>query len=303
GFDNHEWSRNPLCSVGLTLDPRKYPKSADMTPEEEFYAHASRFPDIARQYEGARAVRSWVSTDRLQYSSRQCAGDRWFLLSHAAGFIDPLYSRGLSNTAEAINSLAWRLLDAVKDGDFSRERFDYVDKMQQGLFDYNDSLVNASFISFSDYDLWTAVYRIWSWGANAGTYRLSEGLFKYFKDGNEQHFKDLEKAPHLGLYWPDHDGFKDLYDSLIEECLNYEAGKVTAREAADTVYAQLETANFVPKHFGFAERDLRFMIPNAKVMAKTARWLATEADPVVKRMMRGNAREAVKAKLKGRRIF
>jgi FADH2 O2-dependent halogenase len=303
GFDNHPASRNPLCSVGLTLDERTYPKSADMTPEEEFYHHAARFPDIARQFEGARPVRSWTSTDRLQYSSRQCAGDRWFLLSHAAGFIDPLYSRGLSNTAEAINSLAWRLLDAVKDGDFSRERFDYVDRLQQGLFDYNDSLVNASFISFSDYDLWTAVYRIWSWGANAGTYRLSEGLFKYFKDGRDQHFKDLEKAPYPGLYWPDHEGFKALYDSLIEECLNYEAGKVTAREAADTVYAQLESANFVPKHFGFAERDLRFMIPNAKVMAKTARWLATEADPVVKRMMQGNAREAVKAKLKGRRIF
>ncbi len=303
GFDNHEWSRNPLCSVGLTLDPRKYPKSADMTPEEEFFSYASRFPDIARQYEGAKAVRNWVSTDRLQYSSRQCAGDRWFLLSHAAGFLDPLYSRGLSNTAEAINSLTWRLLEAVKDGDFSRERFDYVDRMQQGLFDYNDSLVNASFISWSDYDLWTAVYRMWAWGANAGTYRLSEGLFKYFKDGNEQHFKDLEKAPHLGLYWPDHDGFKDLYDLMIGQVDEYEAGKITAREAADTIYEQLQSVNFVPKNFGFSERKLRFMIPGPKTILKTARWLHTEADPVVKRMMTGNGREAVKAKLRGKRIF
>jgi FADH2 O2-dependent halogenase len=303
GFDNHPASRNPLCSVGLTLDTRRYPKPADMTPEQEFFHHAARFPDIRRQFEGARPLREWVSTDRMQYSSTRSAGDRWFLLSHAAGFLDPLFSRGLSNTAEAVNALAWRLLDAVKDGDFSAGRFAHVDRLQQGLFDYNDSLVNSAFISFSDYDLWTAVYRIWSWGANAGTYRLSEGLFKFLRDGRDQHFKDLEDVPNPGLYWPDHEGFKSLYDEMVEQCLAYEAGEVTAKEAADALYAHLERAPYVPKHFGFAERDLRFMIPNPKVMAKTARWLRTDADPVVRRLMLANAREALKAKARGRRIF
>jgi tetracycline 7-halogenase / FADH2 O2-dependent halogenase len=32
GFDNHPESLNPLCSVGLTLDPRKYPRMEDKTP-------------------------------------------------------------------------------------------------------------------------------------------------------------------------------------------------------------------------------------------------------------------------------
>ncbi|WP_340557426.1 NAD(P)/FAD-dependent oxidoreductase [Streptomyces sp. GSL17-111] len=303
GFDNHPWSRNPLCSVGLTLDPRSYPRSETMTPEEEFHHYAQRFPDVARQFEGAKPMREWVSTGRLQYSSTRCSGDRWFLLSHAAGFIDPLFSRGLSNTAEAINTLSWRLLEAVKDDDFSQERFDYVDRLQQGLFDYNDSLVNAAYISWDDYDLWTAVFRVWAWGANAGTFHLQSALTKYLKDGRDEHFKHAEDVPHLGLYWPNHEGYKSLYDEMVEQCDAFESGKSTAREAADTIYDHIARAPYVPKHFGFAERDQRFLHPTPKVLRKTIGWARKEGDPAVRRLMFGTGIEALKAKAKGRRIF
>jgi tetracycline 7-halogenase / FADH2 O2-dependent halogenase len=303
GFDNHEWSRNPLCSVGLTLDPRKYPRDESMTPEEEFHHHADRFPDVHRQFEGVKPMREWVATGRLQYSSKQCAGDRWFLLSHAAGFLDPLFSRGLSNTAEAINTLSWRLLEAIRDDDFSRERFDYVDRLQQGLFDYNDSLVNSAFISWEDYDLWTAVFRIWAWGANAGTFHLQSALTKFFKDGDDAHFKAAEDVPHLGLYWPNHEGYKRLYDEMVEQCEAFEAGRVTAREAADALYDHMARAPYVPKHFGFAERDQRFLHPTPKVIAKTVRWARREGDPAVRRLMFSTGREALKAKATGKRIF
>ncbi|AXK37440.1 FAD-dependent oxidoreductase [Streptomyces armeniacus] len=303
GFDNHRDSRNPLCSVGLTLDPRRYPKPADMTPEEEFYHHAARFPDIQRQFEGARPVREWVSTGRLQYSSKRCAGDRWFLLAHAGGFLDPLFSRGLSNTAEALNCLSWRLIDAARDGDWSQERFEYVDRLQQGLFDYNDTLVNSAFISWDDYDLWTAVFRIWAWGANTGTSYLHNALAKFHKDGNDQHFKDLEDPPYPGLYWPNHDGFKSLYDEMVEQCEAYELGKVTAREAADTIYAHLERASYVPNYFGFAERKQRFLHPDLKSISKLVYWVLTEADPALKKIMLEHNKETMKAKAVGKKLF
>lgn len=303
GFNNHEWSRNPLCSVGLTLDPRKYPKSETMTPEEEFHHYAAKYPDIQRQFEGAKPMREWVATGRLQYSSKQCAGDRWFLLSHAAGFLDPLFSRGLSNTAEALNTLSWRLLEAIRDDDFSRERFDYVDRLQQGLFDYNDTLVNSAYISWDDYDLWTAVFRIWAWGANVGTFHLQQALTKFFKDGRDEHFKRAEDVPHLGLYWPNHDGYKSLYDEMVTQCEAYEAGRTTAREAADVLYDHMASASYVPKHFGFAERQQRFLHPTPKVLARTIRWARSEGDPAVRKLMLETGREAIKAKAKGRRIF
>ncbi|MFI0480131.1 NAD(P)/FAD-dependent oxidoreductase [Actinomadura sp. 9N215] len=303
GFDNHKWSRNPLCSVGLTLDPRMYPKDPSGTPEEEFAAVADRFPDIARQYAGAVPARGWTSTERLQYSSKRTIGDRWCLLAHAAGFIDPLFSRGLSNTAEAINALSWRLLRAIKDDDFSAERFEFVDRLQQGLIDYNDELVNAAFISFSDYHLWSAVFRIWAWGSNAGTFRLQDALTQFLKDGRDEHFLDLEEASNLGFYWPDHAGYRKLFDEMVAKCAAYEAGEVTASQAGDDLYEFLRDADFVPKHFGFAERDRRFINPTPATLLKTVRWARTDADPVVRQLMLNSFGEAVRHKLRGRRIF
>lgn len=302
-FNNNKLSRNLLCSVGMTVDPRKFPKVEGMSAEEDFYRLAAPYPDIVRQFEGMRPVREWTSTPRQQYSSKYTAGDRWFLLSHAAGFLDPLFSRGLSNTTEALNVLAWRLLRAVRDDDFSAERFKQVDRMQQGLFDYNDSLVNCAFISWCDYDLWTAVFRIWAWGANAGVYRLQEALTKFRSDGRDQHFIDMEDVPYPGLYWPDHDGFAELYESMVKQCEAVEAGATSAENAADLLYDRLMSANFVPKHFGFAERDVRFLAPNPKILARMLRWAAKEGDPAVRRLLLDNAREAVKARLKGSKLF
>lgn len=302
GFDNNKWSRNPLCSVGLTLDPRSYPKPTDISPEEDFYRHAMLFPDVARQFDGVKPVREWVSTPRLQYSSRSCVGDRWFLLSHAAGFIDPLFSRGLSNTTEAINALAWRLLRAVEDDDFSAERFEYVNRLQQSLFDYNDELVNAAFISWCDYDLWTAVFRIWAWGATVGSFRLQRAIVKYLRDGRDEHFLALEEAPHLGLYWPDHDGFAKLFEAMTSQCDLVEQGVVSPKQAADNMYGQLAEADFVPKHFGFAEREQRFLHLTPRRLLKTARWVMNEASPEVRQLVMDNGKATLKARATGRKL-
>ncbi|MDQ6612622.1 MAG: tryptophan 7-halogenase, partial [Gemmatimonadota bacterium] len=94
-FNNHAGSTNPLCSVGLQLDPRLYPQRNDVSPEQEFREFISQFPDLAAQLKDARAVRDFMRVDRLQYSAHHIVGERFALLAHAAGFIDPLYSKGL----------------------------------------------------------------------------------------------------------------------------------------------------------------------------------------------------------------
>lgn len=302
-FDNHPSSRNPLCSVGLTLDPRRYPKPASATPEEDFWQHVQRFPDIARQFDGVKPMREWVSTGRLQYSSQRTVGDRWVLLAHAAAFLDPLFSRGLHNTCEVVNVLAWRILRAVADDDFSAERFAGVDRRQQALFDGNDKLVNAAYIAFSDHDLWSAVFRIWAWGSNAGTFRALEAFRHWRKDGNEAHLLELENVENPGLHWSDHEGYSELFNDMVARCDAFEAGKITGTEAADALYDHLERAPFVPRHWGWTERDLRFINPTARRIAKTMWWAAAQAPPDVRRLMLGFLRESSKELVKGRRIL
>jgi FADH2 O2-dependent halogenase len=302
-FDNNKVSRNPLCSVGMTVDPRRYPKPAGVSPEADFAALAAPYPDIVRQFDGMKPVREWTSTGRLQYSSKQTVGDRWLLLSHAAGFLDPLFSRGLSNTTETINVVAWRLLRAIGDGDFSRARFEYVDRLQQGLFDYNDTLVNSAFISWCDYDLWSAVFRIWASGANSGVLRLQRTLSRFRQDRRRQHFLDLEDVPYPGLYWPDHHGFAELHETMVKQCEAVEAGATTPREAADLLYDRLQTANFIPKHFGFAEREVRFLNPNPVKFLRMLAWARRNGDPETFDLIAKNGRAVVGARLRGSKLF
>src|SRR5262249_32828395 len=151
-FNNHARATNPLISVGLNLDPRVHPKP-DCPPREEFHRFLDRFPDVKTQFRGATAVRPWVSTGLLQYSSRQTVGYRWGLTSHAAGFVDALFSRGLSNSLEIVNALTGRLLDALREDDFSLERFTFVQTLEQGLLDFNDDLVANAYTSFTDFRL------------------------------------------------------------------------------------------------------------------------------------------------------
>ncbi|WP_181763934.1 NAD(P)/FAD-dependent oxidoreductase [Streptomyces albidus (ex Kaewkla and Franco 2022)] len=302
-FDNTSKSRNPLVSVGLTMDPRRYPKNRELTPEQEFFEFASKYPAVARQFEGARAVREWVSTERLQYSSTRSVGARWCLMAHAAGFIDPLFSRGISNTATVVNSFAWRLLDALREDDFTRERFEYVERLEQGLLDHNDALVDSSFIAFEHYRLWSAIFRIWAFGSVVSANRLQSALLRYRRTGDVQHLRELEDVPNLGLWWPDHDGYKSLFDAMVTQAELCEQGVITGEAAADELFSQLKKADFVPSALGFDNAEERWLRPTPRVMFSLFRWLLTKAPADVRKLYLGPTVEAVKTLASGRRPF
>jgi FADH2 O2-dependent halogenase len=298
-FDNYKDSRNPLCSVGLTFDERMYPKPDNMTAEEEFNSFLEQFPAVKRQFEGAHRVREWVSTGRLQYSSTQTIGDRWCLMSHAAGFIDPLYSRGLSNTFEVINALSSRLIGALKDDDFSAGRFEYVERLEQGLLEYNDELVNCSFIAFSHFKLWDAVFRLWGCCTTPATMRLARALMQYRLKGNDESvFEALEHAPYTGLWWPDSHTLKRMLDSFVEVCEKYEIGELDGDTAADLAFDVIRRSDVVPGPLGWKDRDKHFIYPRTPDMAKFMYWATRKAPPEIqvlgRDVLRGMATAAIR---------
>ena len=164
-FNNHAKSTNPLASVGLMLDPRVYPVQDRLSPEEEFYTFIARFPSIAKQFGGAKAVRPWTRTGRVQYSSEEVVGERWALLGHAAGFVDPLYSKGLYTSLMSVSVLADLLLRAEKTGDYSRRAFMNLETQTLAFIRANDALVANSYSSFSSHNLWRAYSVLWLLGA------------------------------------------------------------------------------------------------------------------------------------------
>ncbi|MFC4536635.1 NAD(P)/FAD-dependent oxidoreductase [Sphaerisporangium dianthi] len=243
-FDNYPGAPNPLCSVGLTLDPRKFPKG-QTPPAEEFAGFLDRFPEIAWQFEGAKAVRPWVSTDRLQYSTKRVVGERYCLTSHAAGFIDALYSRGLANTLAVVNALGWRLIAAAKDGDWSKERFEYVEDLQQGLFDFHDDLVYSSFVGFGDYELWNAVNRTWMLGTMSGNMMVEDAYYRYVESGDPAVFLEGEKYGHPGSPLPISEGFNRLGALTRELCQSVEAGTVKPAAAAGEILEFVRGVDFI----------------------------------------------------------
>jgi FADH2 O2-dependent halogenase len=302
-FDNHKDSRNKATAVTLTLDPARYPAKPGLAPEEEFFAHAARFPDIATQFDGVAALREWRSEDRLQYSSAQTVGDRWCLLGASAGYVDPLFSRDLSDTAEAINSLAWRLLRAVGDDDFSAGRFAFVNRLQQNLLDFDDDLVASAYSAFDDSALWNAVFKIWAWGSGAGTFRMQHALTRYLADGDDAHLNALEDVPHPGYAWPDHEGYVKLFAHMTSRCEAYRAGDVGAAAAGAELFDMIADSGLFPRHMGFAEREQRFVHPTPRQVIKSL-WLTRGGlDPDVRTLLTSNVRTAATSRLRGRRIF
>jgi FADH2 O2-dependent halogenase len=302
-FDNDAGSKNPVCSVGLTMDERTYPRPKDMTPEEEFNKFLDLYPAVKRQFEGASRVREWVSTDRLQYSSKQSVGHRWCLMSHAAGFLDPLYSRGLSNTFEVVYSLMARLLPALEDDDFSVERFDYVDQLERGLLHYNDEIVNASYISFSHYRLWNAVFRVWGGFITPGVMRLTRARVRYALDGDVKHLEELENVPHPGLWYPD-PAFREIIELTAETCEKYEAGDMDGDTAADIIFDKLRNCELLNPEFGWRDpEETHHIVPTTATMAKFMYWAIRKAPPQMHDLGATLLAGTIRASLKGKRVL
>lgn len=164
-FNNHAKSTNPLASVGLLLDPRHYPQREELSAEAEFFGFIERFPSIAEQFRGAKAVRPWTRTGRIQYSSKQVVGNRWALLGHAAGFIDPLYSKGLYTSLTSVSVLADLLLKAEITQDYSRTAFLPLEEKTLVFINANDTLVANSYKAFASPQLWHSYSVLWLLGA------------------------------------------------------------------------------------------------------------------------------------------
>lgn len=302
-FNNHPRSTNPLISVGLTVDPRRYPKP-ETVAEQEFHEFLERFPSVAEQFANAKAVRPWVSTDRLQYSSKQTAGYRYCLMSHAAGFVDPLFSRGMVNTLEVIHAVLDPLLNALATDNFDEQAFAEVDRMQQRVLDYNDNLVNGSFIAWADFDLWNAWLRVFGLGTFLAEFRLMNGLAEYSRTRDEKSLAGEAKNPVFSNFEdPDYAAFFARCVELIEA---FDSSRISTFDTAKRIFDMtgeyefpvlirrdaLVRADWIKEDDHMTEKNLRFVRsgfrwaltnPTTRDVVSTSetffRWCARRPDP------------------------
>jgi tetracycline 7-halogenase / FADH2 O2-dependent halogenase len=256
-FNNHPTSTNSLCSVGISLDLAAYPKT-NLTPEQEFKNIINRFPGIAKQFENAQSVREWIATERNQYSSKQAVGERFCLLPHAAGFVDPLFSSGLGITLSTINQLSDRLIKATANNDFSTQHFASLETWLFKNLNHFDRLVSCSYIAFSNFNLWNAWHRIWMLGSFYGLSSQVEILYRYEATKDPNAFGCYEMAPYRGLQALDFPEYAQLFNECATYVESVRAGTLLPDEAAEHIYKSLKNSELCPKPWQLAKSTQRF---------------------------------------------
>lgn len=270
-FDNNDASTNPLCSVGLTLTGDAVDDDRP-APEEEFQAFLDRFPAVAKQFANARAVRPWVSTGRLQYSATETVGDRFCLTAQSAGAIDALFSRGLANSFQTVNALAWRLIEAARTGDWSRGRFLGLDAVQQRMFDVHDDFAYCSYVGFRDYALWDAVFRVWHTYSFYADAALEHALSRYYSSRDDAVFRTLERADS-----PLARNIRELLASTRATCAAVERGELTSEAAATAIIERINQERFFPEYLPHGNPEHRYIDIGQDTAMEFMRWTRADA--------------------------
>lgn len=254
-FDNHKDSTNHLCSVGLLLNRDIHPETG-MEAEEEFFSFVKRFPGVIRQFEGAKSVRNWISTGRIQYSSKNITGHRFSLLAHAASFVDPLYAGGLNLTLRTVDGLAGQIIKAFANNDFSVEQFQHVNDAFQWNVRHYDKIISRSYSSFYDFDLWDAWYRVQMSGGFVQTAITTNRFFGY-KLLKEKAFLENSQEYYGGVVGSKFKPYVHFFDKAVAEFDAVIEKDKPEKEAADNIRKMLTPASFIPSYYKLHDTNSR----------------------------------------------
>lgn len=217
-FNNHDEASNPFCSVGLMLDPRIYPQDKTLNGEQAFWAFVKQHPGMNKHLNGAKPVRDWVHAGRIQYSSTSVAGDRYCLLGHAAGFIDPLFSKGLYTTMASVLHLGQGLIKAHREDNYSAHQFKEVERCTLDYVEANDRLVANAIKSFSHPQLWQQYSVLWILGAYLELVKLTTTRMQIQRERSASRSAafDWPKLQLVGGGYQRFDELADLINQMVD---------------------------------------------------------------------------------------
>jgi FADH2 O2-dependent halogenase len=290
-FNNQPFSTNPLCSVGLQFDiDRHGPASRD--PEREFQQFLADHPSVAKHFKNAARVREWTVAPRLNYTSRETVGDRYCLLGHAVGFVDPLFSRGLVNTFESIARLAPTLLKSLRADRWQREDLLPLERYSLEVVRINDRLVANSYIAFRTFPLWNAWFRIWLSGSYIGVLRLRRILSDYLVDrDNEALDGAFENATYPGHLSIESHCYERMFDAACSTMERFKDGEIGEAQTIATLH-RLYVENHEHLPLDFADFANRYVSrPTVEFARSLLDWANHAPDGLATKLARGpNAR-------------
>ncbi|MEM9133631.1 MAG: NAD(P)/FAD-dependent oxidoreductase [Actinomycetota bacterium] len=245
-FNNYPASRNDLVSVGVTVSTDRHPRDDSIDPGKEFQSFIERFPLVERHLGPAEPTRDFVGTDRIQYSSTTSVGHRFLLLQHAYGFIDPLFSRGIWRSLEAIDVVVDELLPALADDDLGPDRLAAIDVAQAAMLDDNDQMVHNAYRATRHYDTWTAWLRVWFADEFLTTIPVLAATFRYAADGDLSVFERMAGGRRPGTTYSFSDDLQTIIDHADRLLDEVEQGALAPDEARRRIQGRLSAVDYLP---------------------------------------------------------
>ena len=153
-------------SIGILLDRGAFPLDPELPVEQEWRQIIDRFPTVAAALGDATPTRPLVRTDRVQFSSHAITAPGVVLTPHAAGFIDPLFSTGLTQTSIFVARAARVVAGCLADDDFDHARFKPLERAMQRELELTDKLVSGTIASFCDFEVFRQYWQSWIVGTS-----------------------------------------------------------------------------------------------------------------------------------------
>lgn len=157
---------NGITSVGIVLDGNRFPLDEAVSAEEEWNSILDRFPTVKAQLEGAKPLQPLVRTGRVQFSSRSILGEGFILSPHAAGFVDALFSSGLTLTMAFTTRFVPMAAKVLRDRDYSTAKamaaFQPLDEAFQRELEQVDRVVSGTIEAFRSFDVFKQYWRYWA---------------------------------------------------------------------------------------------------------------------------------------------
>jgi FADH2 O2-dependent halogenase len=178
-----------ITSAGFLIDGWRQQPDGGLTPEQQWEGLLERYPSVARQFRGARAVRPIERTERLQRCTREVAGEGWAMLAPASYTLDALFSTGNAHALLTLQRLAHVLRDQRgRESALLREWYAPALAQERALVDV---LVRGGYLSLRCFGLFAA----WSMYYFAGAIAAEESR-RQGRAGPRDLFLSLDRAGH-----------------------------------------------------------------------------------------------------------
>jgi tetracycline 7-halogenase / FADH2 O2-dependent halogenase len=151
---------NGVTSAGIAVTEELARELKLSEGEAAWQRFLARFPSIAEQFAGARAIREFTWMPHLTYRSETAAGEGWVMLPSAAAFIDPLFGPGMPMSVLGIERLGRLLEEDLPD----RERTERLREYSQVTLmeaDHMADFVAGCYSAFPQFELFTSLSMVY----------------------------------------------------------------------------------------------------------------------------------------------